>query len=247
LGSDWSPSGSKNLLGELKVARLVAPKAFDGRDLVDMATRTPAAMLGWDGVLGSIAADHRADLIVVRGVGTDPYEHLIDAEEIDIELSVINGRPRAGTPKLMKSLGVDGERVAIAGVNRVVNLTQSGLDPAVADLTVAQATKLLNDALARLGQRPRVRRAANLGAGERLVVEGLIDTGTSNRHNLPLDGRPTGPPRLAEAAAAVDPTTLHPITLDPLTAAGDHTFATTIAAETNLPSELHTKLPAALQ
>jgi hypothetical protein len=247
LGSDWSPSGSKNLLGELKVARLVAPQAFDGRDLVDMAIRTPAAMLGWDDVLGSIAPDHRADLIVVHGVGADPYEHLIDAKETDVELSVINGRPRAGIPTLMQALGVDGESVAFAGVHRIVDLTQSELDPAVADLTVAEATSMLKDALAALGEQPRGHRAANHGAGERLVVEGLIDTRTSNRHNLALDGRPTGPPKLTEAAAAVDPTTLRPITLDPLTAAGDHAYATTIGAETNLPSALHTKLLAALQ
>jgi 5-methylthioadenosine/S-adenosylhomocysteine deaminase len=247
LGSDWSPSGSKNLLGELKVARLVAPKAFDGRDLVDMATRTPAAMLGWDHVLGCIAPGYRADLIVVRGVGADPYEHLIDALETDVELSVINGRPRAGTGSLMQALSVDGESVAFAGVKRVVDLTQSDLDPVVTGLTVAEATSMLRDALAELGKQPRVRRAANHGGGERLVVEGLIDTHTSNRHNLTLDGRPTGPPKLTRAVAAVDPTTLHPLILDPLTSAGDHTYATTIAAETNLSARLRTKLRAALQ
>jgi hypothetical protein len=247
LGSDWSPSGSKNLLGELKVARLVAPKAFDGRDLVDMATRTPAAMLGWGDVLGSIAPGHRADLIVVHGVGADPYGHLIDAVESNVELSVINGRPRTGTSSLMKALGVGGERVSFGGVNRVVDLTQSEVDPVVANLTVAEATSVLKEALAGLGAKPRLRRAANDGGGERLAVEGLIDTHTSNRHNLALDGRPTGPPKLTERAAAVDPTTLRPIALDPLTAAGDHTYASTIAAETNLSAELRTKLRAALQ
>jgi 5-methylthioadenosine/S-adenosylhomocysteine deaminase len=247
LGSDWSPSGSKNLLGELKVARLVAPEAFEARDLVDMATRAPAAMLGWDDVLGSIAPDHRADLIVVHGVAADPYQHLIDADETDVELSVIDGRPRAGTPALMLELGVDGERIAFAGVTRLVDLTQSDLDPAVAGLTVAEATSTLRDALAGLGDQRPVRGAVSRGSGERLVVEGLIDTHTSNRHNLALNGQPTGPPKLSKEAAEVDRTTLHPITLDPLTAAGDHVFAATITAETNLPTKLHTKLPSALQ
>ncbi|MEQ1519036.1 MAG: hypothetical protein ABL931_21360 [Usitatibacteraceae bacterium] len=43
LGSDWSPSGSKNLLGELKIARLVSEQAggiFTDKELVAMATRT---------------------------------------------------------------------------------------------------------------------------------------------------------------------------------------------------------------
>ena len=42
LGSDWSPTGSKNLLGELKVARLVSQALgglFTDREIVAMATR----------------------------------------------------------------------------------------------------------------------------------------------------------------------------------------------------------------
>jgi hypothetical protein len=41
IGSDWSPSSSKNLLGELKVARLLDPgrDVFKDRELVALATR----------------------------------------------------------------------------------------------------------------------------------------------------------------------------------------------------------------
>jgi hypothetical protein len=49
LGGDWSPSGSKNLLGELKAARAAAPEQVRDVDLIAMATRTPAALLGWKG------------------------------------------------------------------------------------------------------------------------------------------------------------------------------------------------------
>ena len=49
LGSDWSPSGSKNLLGELKVAWLYSQAMlgalFTARDLVAMATRDATAIL----------------------------------------------------------------------------------------------------------------------------------------------------------------------------------------------------------
>ena len=51
LGSDWSPSGSKNLLGELKVATLVSESRprplFGARELVAMATRNGADILKW--------------------------------------------------------------------------------------------------------------------------------------------------------------------------------------------------------
>ena len=60
LGSDWSPTGSKNLLGELKVAWLYNQHALNGlfkaQDLVAMATRDAAHILKWDGALGTLAA-----------------------------------------------------------------------------------------------------------------------------------------------------------------------------------------------
>ena len=58
LGPDWSPSGSKNLLGELKVARLVnslerQPRSRD-YDLLALATRNPAKILRWDKAVGTV-------------------------------------------------------------------------------------------------------------------------------------------------------------------------------------------------
>ena len=53
IGSDWSPSGSKNLFGELKAARGASAQFLppDGphpaRDIVAMATRDAARILGW--------------------------------------------------------------------------------------------------------------------------------------------------------------------------------------------------------
>jgi len=58
LGSDWSPSGSKNLLGELKVAWLYSEHLLRGsisaRDLVAMGTRDAAGILKWQRALGSV-------------------------------------------------------------------------------------------------------------------------------------------------------------------------------------------------
>lgn len=80
LESDWSPSGSKNLLGELKIARIVSDHLdglFSAAELVRMATSTPAELLGWDGQLGSLARGKKADLVVLDGAGSDPYDQLI--------------------------------------------------------------------------------------------------------------------------------------------------------------------------
>jgi 5-methylthioadenosine/S-adenosylhomocysteine deaminase len=95
LGTDWSPSGSRTLLHELKiadialrdprllgasrdevpalaidgeqgVARLQAEEALD-QALVDMVTRNPAMTLRWYDRLGSIEAGKLADLVLIHG------------------------------------------------------------------------------------------------------------------------------------------------------------------------------------
>src|SRR5215813_13041325 len=64
LGSDWSPTGSKNLLNELKVAKAANQvKEFDltDCDLVSMVTRMPASIVKWGALVGSLEPGKRAD------------------------------------------------------------------------------------------------------------------------------------------------------------------------------------------
>ncbi len=72
LGSDWSPSGSKNLLGELKVAKLYNEangKLFSDYELIAMATKNAARVIKWDKELGTLEKGKRADVIVIKGQG----------------------------------------------------------------------------------------------------------------------------------------------------------------------------------
>lgn len=94
IGSDWAPSGSKNLLGELKVASLVSAEKgniFTPSELIAMATRDAAKILNWDRVIGSVEQGKRADLLVIDGNQGDEYAHLINAHETDIALALIDG------------------------------------------------------------------------------------------------------------------------------------------------------------
>ncbi len=75
LGPDWAPSGSKNLLAELKIAKIVSALhggLFSDRDIVAMATQSPAKMLRWDNPLGSLEAGKFADLVVIEGAAGEP-------------------------------------------------------------------------------------------------------------------------------------------------------------------------------
>jgi len=95
LGTDWSPSGSRNLLGELKIAdialrdpavlgasrKLLPELAIEGKSneaveraeraldqlMVDMVTRNPAATVRWQNQVGSLEAGKAADLFVISG------------------------------------------------------------------------------------------------------------------------------------------------------------------------------------
>ncbi|MCK1758370.1 amidohydrolase family protein [Bradyrhizobium sp. 137] len=67
IGCDWAPSGTKNLLGELKITKLVSDHEgglFTDQELIDAVTHVPASMIGWDSYVGSIERDKAADLVV---------------------------------------------------------------------------------------------------------------------------------------------------------------------------------------
>ena len=110
LGTDWGPSGTKNLLGELKVARLWSDSQQLGLtdfDLVQMVTSSPgdALALPWGHQLGRLEANALADITVDARRKSDPWENLVAAREEDTLLVIVNGEPRFGTKSLMSACG----------------------------------------------------------------------------------------------------------------------------------------------
>jgi cytosine/adenosine deaminase-related metal-dependent hydrolase len=147
IGSDWSPTGSKNLLGELKVAHLVSESlggVFTKPEILALATTNAAKILKWDAVLGSIEPGKRADLMVVRGRLGDPYDRIINARETSISLVIVNGVPRCGQPRLMGRFGEGTEEIEVGRSRRILNLDQ---DTAIGDLTLKGATEKLKQGL----------------------------------------------------------------------------------------------------
>jgi cytosine/adenosine deaminase-related metal-dependent hydrolase len=124
LGSG-SPTGSKNLIGELKVAWLYSQHSLNGlfkaRDIVAMATRDAAKIVKWHQVLGSIACGMRADLLVIDGAAGDPYDAVIHAGETHIRLVMINGIARYGVSELMALLSPGGETVRGRGIAQALS------------------------------------------------------------------------------------------------------------------------------
>jgi 5-methylthioadenosine/S-adenosylhomocysteine deaminase len=242
LGPDWSPSGSKNLLGELKLARLVGSLGGDGLsdfELLSLATRSAAAILRWEKALGSLEAEKRADLLVVRGTGGDAHAHLFDCGEDDVELVVINGFPRYGATEPMKRLLADdaskAETAKVAGRARLLALAQESGDPVVAGLTLKHATELLADGLKHL---PQLAKSLKALAPDPDALRLVLDHDDEEEE---LEQRPQlGTNGAVPLEAAATPLTelLVPLDLDPLTVADDGRFVDLLAREKNLPQEV---------
>jgi hypothetical protein len=250
LGSDWTPSGSKSLFGELKVARVYSQNhgnIFSDEELVRLCTTNAAAILHWDKLVGSIEETKRADLMVVSGQDDDnPYEPLFHGDERTVQLVVINGTPRYGTPALMAEDGQHVEKLRIGGEQRVLYLQQETEDPDVSAVTYRHAHAELNKALhdikqLRLEQEnagaPKALAAApQVHKGHpRLALDEFEETDFVQRPHLMLAGKETGPTDKPAAAAPPLSSILSPIKLDALTVADDHTFLDRVDKQKNLP------------
>ena len=265
LGSDWSLSGSKNLLGELKVARLVSEElgrqlALDGpvftaRDLVAMVTVNPAKILKWDRALGALEAGKRADLVVINGRGDDPYEHLIKARESGVTLVVINGTPRCGQRRLMRRFGQTHEDWRVGDSTRLLDLAQATADPLVAGVSLAAARDRLVDGLRRLPELAAklenpLTAYAILGATAPGQPGSWVVELDQDGIDTFVDGPqlPFGVDRIATGVfspvAAAEPLSqiLVPLELDPLTVVDDDRFFERLAAQPNLPDYVKTGL-----
>jgi 5-methylthioadenosine/S-adenosylhomocysteine deaminase len=266
LGSDWSPTGSKSLFGELKVARAYSQSngnIFSDEELVRLATSAGAEILGWQKVVGSLEVGKRADLVVVAGQADGaPYAQLFEGDERRIQLVAINGTPRYGTQALMVTDGPDLEIITVGGEQRVLYLKQDTEDPDVAALSLTQARSQLADALQNIQELRSAQEAAHppetlaaapqLDAGQpRLALDEFEHTNFTQRPHLPFEGIATGPTDRPAVAAPPISSILSPIALDALTVADDPGYLDRVAAQGapqgNLPENLAPALRALYQ
>lgn len=111
IGTDWSPSGSKNMLWELKVVdqvnRQQLKKALSDQEIVAMATKNPAKLVKWTDKVGMIKPGMSADLLIVDDVRAEnPYRNLILALENQVQLVMVDGDPIYGDESWLAKLKV---------------------------------------------------------------------------------------------------------------------------------------------
>ncbi len=250
LGSDWSVTGSKNLLGELKVAYLVSQeldKLFSPREIVAMATSNAAKILKWEHLLGSIEENKRADLLVIKGRSGDPYERLIKAKETNIPLVVIAGVARYGNETLMKKLSDDTQTWRVGGLKRFFNLDKDISDPPLAIPSLREAKKKLKDGLKRLPELAKKLESPTRAQAKSdqwfLLLDHSDTAEESLRPHLPFGPRGLATGEIVQAVSrAALSEIVEPLELDPLTVADDSDFLTILGKERNLPAFIKTGL-----
>jgi 5-methylthioadenosine/S-adenosylhomocysteine deaminase len=231
IAPDWAPSGSKSILGELKVADLVNKNAlnnlFSDREFVEMVTTNPAAAMGWQGKLGRIAPGYLADMIVVDRTANDPYRNLINSIEENIKLVMVRGEVLYGDALLVRTFR---NSKALESLPPVANRTK-----VIAPNCANSALPLMSveDTVTRLQQ------GLQLDAGymaKRVSIEQFA------RDFLICNiGKPSDPPTIEDAKKLLQCRFQLPFeqtTLSPLTTNGDDDFFKRLMLNPNLPAYL---------
>jgi cytosine/adenosine deaminase-related metal-dependent hydrolase len=106
LGSDWTPSGTKNLLEEVKVARRYAQskgmKLVTDKKLYEMMTINAAKALKLSDRLGRLEEGYLADIVAIRLTSqrTNPYTQIVMAAQSDIQYVMVGGELKVAKAKI---------------------------------------------------------------------------------------------------------------------------------------------------
>ena len=100
LGTDWLPSGSMNVLRELRCAdtfnHTYLENFFTDEQLWLMVTRSAATAAAFDSSIGTIATGMHADLAIYNGVANKDHRAVLAAEPSDVVLVLRDGKPLYG-------------------------------------------------------------------------------------------------------------------------------------------------------
>jgi cytosine/adenosine deaminase-related metal-dependent hydrolase len=112
LGTDWTASGSINVLRELKCADDLNRNYFDAyfadAALWRMVTANAAAHLGMSNVIGSLTPGTAADISVFDGAQHARHRAVIDADPPDVVLVLRGGKVLYGDDALVSALDAAG-------------------------------------------------------------------------------------------------------------------------------------------
>jgi len=87
-----------------------------------MATSIPARIAHIDDKVGAIQPGLFADIFLLHGDPTQPFDALVQSKPQDVSLVVVNGVPIYGDATLMSKFNVNAEAVSFCGETKNLNL-----------------------------------------------------------------------------------------------------------------------------
>ncbi|MDQ3300134.1 MAG: lamin tail domain-containing protein, partial [Myxococcota bacterium] len=125
LGTDWMPTGSMNLLRELKCAdglnKAYLGNFFSDAALWKMVTSNAASVTATDDVIGLLAPGKLADLAIFTAHGKT-FRAVIDAEPADVVLVMRAGKTLYGDATAVEALATSCDTVDVCGTSKRVCL-----------------------------------------------------------------------------------------------------------------------------
>jgi cytosine/adenosine deaminase-related metal-dependent hydrolase len=152
---DWSlGGGSQNMLDELRFAKTWSDKTWGGllgaRDIVTMATANAAGVLALQARLGTLKKGLLADIVVVRGDRSKPYDAVVAATPSDVRLTMVGGKALYGdgAARALGAFGPACEELDVCGRSKFVCVSVPGSTVTKATQTLAQIRTALETGMA---------------------------------------------------------------------------------------------------
>lgn len=130
LSTDWTPSGSMNLLRELKCADSYNTNNlnsfFSDRDLWMMVTANPADALHLNKKIGRLSPGLIADIAVYDGLkASTPYRAILDADVNNVLLVLRGGQPLYGDTNIISNVptwttGCESYPGSVKGADKII-------------------------------------------------------------------------------------------------------------------------------
>lgn len=122
LGTDWTPSGSVNLLRELQCADSLNQnyyaKYFTDEDLWLMVTRNAAASVSYDDVIGQLAPGAFADIAIFDGAMKKDHRAVIEAAPETVVLVERGGKALYGDADVVGALAMGCDVLDVCGASK---------------------------------------------------------------------------------------------------------------------------------
>jgi large repetitive protein len=127
LGTDWTYSGSANMVRELACAdsynRNYLDRYFTDRDIFEMATINAAISTASEALVGSLTVGKLADIAIYKGTQRY-YRAVIGGDNKGVALVIMAGDPLYGDSNLMSGLGKSCDPLDVCGTAKSICATQ---------------------------------------------------------------------------------------------------------------------------